>query len=123
MRAAPRGAAAEPDAPSAAAMSKRPARALGAHAACAQRRPIDAISSPGSIAEAHTVQDVAYLAVSGTRTGYEPARSTPRDGPARDRERWAARLGRQVRYLILQRWQVDMAELPIARPGKIIAVG
>ena len=70
MRAAPRGAAAEPDAPSAAAMSKRPARALGAHAACAQRRPIDAISSPGSIDEAHTVQDVAYLAVSGTRTGY-----------------------------------------------------
>jgi hypothetical protein len=40
-----------------------------AHAACAQRSPARAISSPGRTADAQTPQVVAYFAVIGTGTG------------------------------------------------------
>jgi hypothetical protein len=40
-----------------------------AHAACAQRSPARAISSPGRTADAQTPQVVAYFAVIGTGSG------------------------------------------------------
>jgi hypothetical protein len=43
-----------------------PAGAFPAHAACAQRSPARAISSPGWTGEAQTPQVVAYFAVIGT---------------------------------------------------------
>ena len=46
-------------------------------ATCAQRRPTATISCPGATAVAHTEQDVAYLAMTGTGQAYEAGAPGP----------------------------------------------